>query len=343
MSAKTLRQSSPGHRYSTRRLVNKLNPSDTLSKDLIARAFLKAPKLTFPTSSCVDERTDTLLVSQSSFQTAPTTVLRGDQHRLFSESFTSISVDNGLGSPTRRPTSTPRRSPRRTLSSCSPSKRNKRQHPKSKQRLCDSCPDFEFVLPNPPSKESSTLVTVTSGDANDHYAKDDGLLPEEDATLGKESMRHIESHKRFFQERRPNRRKVKFESVRETTPPPVASHILHLSVSDLQLPTFFDHECSGALSRTRQFEMIRDLEREIRTSTRQVERFDEMIEYEGEIAQELERENLVLRRRILEFPTALPSRKELMLQIKEVEAMIQSRKCVSNKSHPPVGRRVDKV
>jgi hypothetical protein len=349
MSAKTLRQSSPGHRYSTRRLVNKLNPSDTLSKDLIARAFLKAPKLTFPTSlSCVDnDRTDTLLVSQSSFQTAPTSYLRGDQHRLFSDSFTSISVDNGLGSPTRRPTSSPRRSPRRALSSSSPSQRiNKRQYPKSKQRLCDSCPDFEYVIPKPPSEEASTLIAVNSGDANDHV-KEDGPLPEKDATLGKESMRHIESHKKFFQERRPNRRKVQFASVRETTPPIVASHILHLSVFDLQLPTFIDHE----LSRTKQYELIRDLEREIRASTRQVERFDEMIEYEGGIVQELERENLVLRRRILEFPTSLPSRKELKLQIQEVEAnMKQSMKCVPNKPHSSgeakivtAGRRVNKV
>jgi hypothetical protein len=77
-------------------------------------------------------------------------------------------------------------------------------------------------------------------------------LPEQDAALGKKSMRQIESHKRFFQQRRPNRHKVKFEAVKEASTP-AETHILHLSVSDLELPPDLvaDQECSKELSRAK--------------------------------------------------------------------------------------------
>jgi regulator of replication initiation timing len=122
---------------------------------------------------------------------------------------------------------------------------------------------------------------------------------------------------------------------------------LHLSVSDLELPPDLvaDQECSRELSRAKQFEIIRELERDLRAATRQVERFDEMIEYETEIAQELEYENLDLRRRILEFPTCLPSRKDLKRQIQEAEAMLQERKGGSKETSNTVsvGRRTNYV
>lgn len=294
--------------------MNKLNASDTLSKELIAKAFFRPPKL-------IDDSTshtifDKLSISHSTFQTAPC----APGTNQFSESYTSISIGNGLSSPARRLTHhSPRRSPRRTISS-SPSKRCKPRYQKSK-RLNASCPHLEYITASPP----------LLGSVSKNSSGNEDCVPEKDEALGKKAMQQIEAYKDFFQQCRPSRRKVKFE-IAEEKQCFSASHIDKLSVDDLQFP------CSN-FPRRKQFEVIRELERDIRSSSRQLDRLEEMITYEVDIAQELERTNQTIRRKVLAFPSSIPSKRDLKEQIKEVERALRAKGYVESAKLELMGKR----
>lgn len=139
--------------------------------------------------------------------------------------------------------------------------------------------------------------------------------------MGRETLQQIESYKDYFQQCRPSRRKVKFETKGEKQPS-LSSHIQKLSVDDLQLQP--GQECLN-LSPRRQYEIIRELERDIRSSRRQLDRFEEMIAYEEEIAQELEQCNQALRRKVVAFSGSIPSKKDLIEEIKEVERILKEK------------------
>lgn len=252
------------------RRVKKHDSCSTLTKDMIAKAFVKrTPRQHQPEEN-------------------PSPCCSSNDTKQFSESFSTICVENGLGTPVRRRPASNFASPRRTRSSSSTSQLSsprKRKDCFQRSKLLAS-----DVLPPLPLAEERQKK---------------GDLPEKDRSIGKKSLQAYEQHKKHFATCRPSRRRVQFSEKLDDGPQHQA-RVDEIAHNDLQLPpgsrtslgqvgspVSADKEDTHAEAS----ELLR-LQRELRKASGKIDQLVNVIATDSEEARRIEAENKMLRRQL---------------------------------------------